>query len=89
MLANHPNFLSHLLTLQLLDFSCAPFLPCPETWNLGMAMVERVNKKELMCLARNLGGLVPEEWPTLLIPHTHSLHFRLFAYPHLEPFAEI
>lgn len=38
------------------------FLLCPESWN--SALVEGVNK-ELMCLARNLGGLVPEEWPIL------------------------
>lgn len=48
------------------------FLLCPESWS--SALVERVNK-ELMCLARNLGGLVPEEWPSLLLPHTPSLLF--------------
>lgn len=33
-----------------------------------MARVEGVDKKELLCLDRNLGGLVPEEWPNFLIP---------------------
>lgn len=65
---------------------CVPFLLCPHPF---FELVEGVNKKELICLIRNLGGLVPEEWPNFLIPHTHSPHFRLFTYPHLEPFAEI
>lgn len=46
-------------------------LICPESWKLRVAMMEGVNKKELMCLVRSLGGLVPEEWLHLLRPIPH------------------
>lgn len=62
-----------------------PFRLCSESWELWVAMVEGANKKELMCLARSLGGLVPEECLHLLPPPPFSLHFHLFTYLHLEP----
>jgi hypothetical protein len=47
-------------------------------------MVEGVNK-ELLCLARSLGGLVPKNGSSSCPPTPISLHFHLFTYPHLEP----
>lgn len=66
-----------------------PFRLCSESWELWVAMVEGANKKELMCLARSLGGLVPEECLHLLPPAPILPSLPLIHLPSFRAIAEI